>query len=78
MYKGNGDIYYNDNNSHKQNFYGLVDARVSFIRKNLQFDFWGSNLTNTSYEAFYFEALGKKFVQMGKPLQVGVKLSVKF
>lgn len=78
LFKGNGDIYYNDNNSHKQDFYGLLDARVSFVRKNLQFDFWGSNLTNTSYEAFYFEALGKKFVQMGKPLQVGVKLSVKF
>jgi outer membrane receptor protein involved in Fe transport len=78
LFKGNGDIYYNDNNSHKQDFYGLLDARVSFVRKNLQFDIWGSNLTNTSYEAFYFEALGKKFVQMGKPLQVGIKLSVKF
>ncbi|VBB44270.1 conserved exported hypothetical protein [uncultured Paludibacter sp.] len=80
LYRGAGEIYWNDANSHKQDFYGLLDANISFIRKNFQFDIWGSNLTNNYYEAFYFEIqnLGKKYVQTGKPLQAGVKLSVNF
>lgn len=77
IYKGTGGIYWNDKNSHKQDYYNLLDARISFIRRNMQVDFWGTNLTNTSYEAFYFES-GKKYVQMGKPLHMGVKLSVNF
>ncbi|MHB9055865.1 MAG: TonB-dependent receptor [Paludibacteraceae bacterium] len=78
FYKGNGEIYWNDKNTQKQNFYGTLDARVSFIRKNIQIDFWGSNLTNTSFQAFYLESLGKEFVQMNKPLQAGIKLSLNF
>jgi len=78
LYKGTGEIYWNDKNSHKQEYYSLLDGRISFVRKNLKFDIWGSNLTATRYESFYFEALGKSFVQTGKPLQVGVKLSVNF
>jgi len=78
LYKGTGEIYWNDKNLHKQAYYNLLDGRISFVRKNLKFDIWGSNLTATRYESFYFEALGKSFVQTGKPLQVGVKLSVNF
>ncbi|NDP21234.1 MAG: TonB-dependent receptor plug domain-containing protein [Paludibacter sp.] len=77
IYKGTGEIYWNDKNSHKQDFYNLLDARISFIRRNIQVDFWGTNLTNTSYETFYFES-GRKYVQMGRPLHMGVKLSVNF
>ena len=78
LYKGTGSIYWDDKNSHSQDFYNLLDARISFVRKNVQFDFWGTNLTSAVYESFYFEALGKKYIQNGKPLQAGVKLSVKF
>ena len=78
LYKGTGSIYWDDKNSHRQDFYNLVDARVSFVRKNVQFDLWGANLGSTVYESFYFESLGKKYVQNGKPLQAGVKLALKF
>lgn len=78
LYKGTGSIYWDDKNSHSQDFYNLLDARISFVRKNVQFDFWGTNLTSAVYESFYFESLGKKYIQNGKPLQAGVKLSVKF
>lgn len=78
LYKGTGDIYWNEANTAMQKYYGITDARVSFVRKQVRFDIWGSNLASVSYNAFYFEALGKQFVQTGKPLQVGVKLSVKF
>ncbi|MGB4577583.1 MAG: TonB-dependent receptor plug domain-containing protein [Paludibacter sp.] len=78
LYKGMGGIYWDDKNSHKQDFYSLLDARVSFVRKNMQFDIWGTNLTSATYESFYFETSGKKYIQIGKPLQVGLKLSVNF
>lgn len=77
-YKGTGEIYWNEANSLKQDFYGLLDGRISFVRKNIKFDIWGSNLTETEYNVFYFEALGRKYLQPGKPLQMGVKLAVNF
>ena len=76
LYRGAGEIYWMDSNAHKQDFYGLLDARISIIRKNIQLDVWGSNLTNQYYETFYFEAMNRKYVQTGKPQQVGVKLSI--
>jgi outer membrane receptor protein involved in Fe transport len=75
-YKGTGEIYWDDKNSYKQNYYGLIDARISFVRKNVKFDIWGTNLGQTKYDSFYFEALGRKYVQTGRPLQAGVKLAV--
>lgn len=79
IYKGNGDIYWNEKNAAKQDYYGTLDGRISFVRGNFSFDIWGSNLTNTSYNAFYFDVpqLGKSFVQQGKPMQGGVKLNLK-
>jgi outer membrane receptor protein involved in Fe transport len=78
LYKGTGEIYWNEANTAKQDFYNTVDARISFIRKHVQFDIWGTNLGSARYNAFYFEALGKQFVQTAKPMQAGVKLSVNF
>ena len=72
LYHGAGEIYWKDANIKKQDFYGLVDGRISFLRNKWQFDIWTSNLLGTVYESFYFEALGNKYVQMGKPTQVGV------
>jgi iron complex outermembrane recepter protein len=79
IYKGNGDIYWNEKNAAKQDYYGTLDGRISFVRGNFSFDIWGGNLTNTSYNAFYFDVpqLGKSFVQQGKPMQGGVKLNLK-
>lgn len=77
-YKGNGTIFWNEENSHSQPFYSITDAKISFIRKSLQVDFWIRNLLNTDYEAFYFEALNNKYVQSGRPAHAGVNLSVKF
>ncbi len=78
LYRGVGDIYWDEENIVKQPFYGLLDAKVSFIRKSLQFDIWAKNILDTYYESFYFEALGNKYVQTGKPAHVGINLSVKF
>ena len=78
LYRANGEIFWNEKNSEKQPFYGLLDARLSFARKNLQFDLWARNILNTDYSSFYFEALGNKYVQTGKPARIGMNLSFKF
>lgn len=77
-YKGAGKIFWNEKNSHEQNYYSLLSAKVSFEHKFLRFEIWGKNLLNTSYESFYFEALGNKYVQPGKPLQFGANILINF
>jgi hypothetical protein len=78
LYRGAGDINWNEENTYKQSYYGLLDGKVSFMRKSVQFDIWAKNLLNTSYNAFFFEALGNKYVQVGRPMQFGVNMSLKF
>ncbi len=78
LYRGAGQIFWDEENLHSQSFYGLLDAKVSFVRKSLQFDIWAKNILDACYESFYFEALGNKYVQTGRPAQVGMNLSVKF
>lgn len=77
-YRGAGKIFWNEENSHAQDYYGLLSAKLSFVHEFLTVELWGKNILDTSYEAFYFEALGNKYVQSGKPLQVGLNLSVNF
>ncbi|MCE5330693.1 MAG: TonB-dependent receptor plug domain-containing protein [Bacteroidales bacterium] len=79
MYKGTGSIYWNDSNSAKQDYYNTFDARISFIKKNVQFDIWGTNLTSTKYHAYLISSSSvNQYVQTGKPMQIGVKLALKF
>jgi len=76
--RGNGEIFWDEENTHKQDFYGLADGKVSFIKGTFQFDLWCKNMFNAYYTAFYFEALGNKYMQPGKPVQAGINLSLKF
>ena len=79
LYKGTGSIYWNDSNKAKQDYYNTFDARISFIKKSIQFDIWGTNLTSTKYHAYLISSSSpNQYVQTGKPLQVGVKLALKF
>lgn len=78
LYRGAGEIFWNEKNSHRQGYYGQMDARISFRKNIFQVDIWARNLFNTGYEAFYFEALGNKYVQAGKPVQFGFNITCKF
>lgn len=77
-YQGQGKIYWNEENSAFQDYYSLVNGKVSFLAGKFRLDLWAKNLLNEKYTSFYFTSLGKSFVQVGKPLQVGVNLSIKF
>ena len=73
-WKGVGDIYWNESNDLRQNFYSMIGSIVSLSHKNWELGFWGKNLTDADYNTFYFLSMGNSFVQQGKPRQLGVSL----
>ncbi len=78
LYRQIGTKYWNLENTYKQNTYNLLNAKVSFMYKSLNFEIWGRNILNTDYYAFLFEALGRTYTQKGKPMQVGMNLAIDF
>lgn len=52
------------------------DLRISF--PHLDFFVRGDNLTDTSYDVFYFKSVGNSFFQTGKPRRVTAGVSMEF
>lgn len=77
-YAGAGKMYWTEKNNIAQDFYGTLAARASFRVRGMQVDFWGRNLLNKEYTAFYFESMGNSFMQKGKPLQLGIDVRCSF
>lgn len=75
--RANGRIYWTRENDLSQPFYAQLDARLSLIRDGIEAAIWGSNLTNTHYDAFSFATRGQVFSQRGAPLHVGIDLRFK-
>lgn len=77
-YRGTGKHYWNEKNDTFQDYYGLLDGKISFTKGDFQLDLWGKNLLDTQYYSYSFEASGKRYLQLGRPSQLGVNLSLKF
>lgn len=77
-YAQTGELYWNLANTLKEETYGLLNAKVSFTKGDLQLDVWGKNLLNTKYHAFLFESGPAAFAQAGKPMQLGANISYKW
>ena len=77
-YAGAGKIYWTENNNAVQDYYNLLSARAVLNTRWAQLELWGRNLTQTHYNAFYFESMGRGFSQHGKPLQVGIDVRLHF
>jgi iron complex outermembrane receptor protein len=77
-YQGQGKIYWNEENSASQDYYGILNGKISFVAKRARIDLWAKNITDTKYHSFFFGSLGKSFVQMGKPLHFGANLTINF
>ncbi len=75
---GAGRIYWNEANTISQPFYALADASVSLCGKRWNVDIWGRNLLNSRYDVFYFESMGNRFLQRGKPISYGVRVALRF
>jgi outer membrane receptor protein involved in Fe transport len=77
-YQGQGKIYWNEENTASQDYYGLVNAKVSLVNRIGRLDLWAKNILNEDYNSFFFNSLGKSFVQVGKPAQFGASLVITF
>lgn len=75
---GTGRIYWTESNSVSQPFYTTLGARLTLECQQLTVNLWGKNLTDERYNTFYFESASRGFEQHGKPLQVGIDLSLHF
>ncbi len=77
-YTGAGRIYWTEENTVSQSFYGTLNGRISFQKGRGQIDFWVRNALKKDYAAFYFESMGNGFMQKGRPIQAGIELRCRF
>ena len=73
---GAGRIWWNESNDISQPFYALLDARVRFGNRRYGVEVWARNITGTRYDVFYFESMGNRFLQRGRPLSFGIRASI--
>ena len=73
-----GKIFWNEANNLSQPFYAIVNAQAGVRKGVVSLNIWARNLMDTRYSAFYFESFGKPFMQRGKPVQFGSKVSITF
>lgn len=71
-----GKIYWDEQNLHSQDSYGIMGARIQLDFGCFDLQLWGRNLTNSSYNTFWFESMKRGFEQHGKPLQLGATASL--
>ena len=71
-----GPIYWNESNTLSQGLYSLLGAQLVMNFKNATLTVWGKNLTNTSYDVFYFKSVGKEFFSKGAPIHGGIRLNL--
>ena len=76
QYTGAGKIYWTEDNSVYQPFYGLTNASVTAEKGSFALELWGKNIFDKKYNSFYFKAsdmAGKEnpYVQRGYPVRLG-------
>ncbi len=77
-FRGVGKIYWNEDNTERQNFYGLVGAGASMSNDIISIQVWGKNLTDTRYHTFYFLSMGNAFFQRGRGIEAGLTMRYVF
>ena len=73
-WNGIGRIYWNEQNSLAQAFYGLWSASLSWEKGHFGASLWAKNILDERYNTFYFRSIGNDFFAQGKPRQMGVSL----
>ena len=72
--RGTGPLYWNEENTLKQNFYAQLGASVTLEWKNWEFKAWGRNITNSRYYTFYFKSMGNEFLQRCRGIEGGISV----
>jgi len=73
-YHGIGKHYWNDPNTLKQGYYGLVNLRATLVFSRLQLSLWTKNALNSDYNVFMFQAFNNTYSQQSAPLRFGLTL----
>lgn len=73
-WNGVGRIYWNEDNSLTQTFYGLWSASLSWEKGHFGASLWAKNILGERYNTFYFRSIGNDFFAQGKPRQIGLSL----
>lgn len=76
--RATGDIYWNEQNTERQDMYLLLGAAATFTCTRCEFQLWGRNLTAIQYKTFYFLSMGNAFFQRGVPRQIGLTFRMNF
>jgi hypothetical protein len=75
-WRGIGRIYWNEANTLSQPLYSLLGMQLSLGFKHATITLWGRNMTNASYDTFYFKSVGKEFFSKGAPLHGGIRVNI--
>lgn len=75
---GAGKIFWTEKNDISQDFYAVLNAKAGVRKGAVSLNVWSRNITNTDYQAFYFESFDNSFIQKGKPFQIGAEVAVTF
>ena len=78
QYTGAGKIFWTEENNLSQDFYGVLNGKAGIRKGAVNLNVWSRNITNTDYQAFYFESFDNSFIQKGKPFQIGAEVTVAF
>ena len=78
QYTGAGKIFWTEKNDINQPFYGTLNGKAGIRKGIVNLNVWSRNITNTDYQAFYFESFNNSFIQKGKPFQIGAEIIVSF
>ncbi len=77
-YQGIGKMYWSDENTASQGYYGLLNGTATLSIKNADLSFWAKNIFDTNFRVFQFTALGNDYAQQGIPAIFGTRLKMTF
>lgn len=75
---GAGKIFWTEKNDISQDFYTVLNAKAGVRKGAVNVNLWSRNITNSDYQAFYFESFDNSFIQKGKPFQIGAEVAIAF
>jgi outer membrane receptor protein involved in Fe transport len=73
-YNGIGEHYWNDENTLKEGYYGLVNLRAGFVFDRLECVLWTKNALDRNYNVFMFQAFNNTYSQRSAPFRFGLTL----
>lgn len=71
---GAGKIYWNESNTLCQPFYMQLGASLTLKYNDVSCQLWSENITDTTFDTFYFMSMKNAFLQKGRPLRFGITL----